>query len=112
MRVFFFIDFFKIFSILCHMGYVSARKIRIQTQLANVQLAIENLYTLQLEMSTQSVDSYGFDSGEGSQRTTRKKMTEIQDQIDRLEAKERHLINELYNIGIVNIRLRRKRPIC
>jgi len=49
-----------------------------------------------------------FDSGEGSQRTTRRKIQDIQDMIDRLEATESHLINELSNMGLVNVRLRRK----
>lgn len=100
------------FLLLCliydYMGYVSTRKTRLQNQLTRVQARLENLYEIILEMSETGVSSYAFDSGEGSQRTTRRSLTEIQDMIDRLEAQERHLINELNRMGIVSIRLRRK----
>jgi hypothetical protein len=58
------------------------------------------------------MESYEFDSGEGKQRTTRRTLKEIQNNIDQLEAKERSLINDLYGMGLVAIRLRRKRPSC
>lgn len=90
------------------MGYVTARKARLQAQLTQVQSSLTNLYSVMLEMATTGASSYAFDSGEGSQRTTRRSLNEIQDMIDRLEAKERHLINELYGMGIINVRLRRK----
>jgi hypothetical protein len=61
-------------------------------------------------MSASGVQSYAFDSGEGSQRTTRRSLKDIQDSLDRLYARENHLINALYNMGIVSIKLRRKGP--
>jgi hypothetical protein len=94
------------------MGYISARRARIQRNLAAVQASLEAAYASQLEASSTTVQSYEFDSGEGKQRTTRRTLKALQDQIDRLEAKERSLINELYNMGLVSIRLRRKRPSC
>ena len=90
------------------MGYISTKKALLQSQLAAVQATLTALYATQLELSASSAQSYAFDSGEGSQRTTRKKDSDIQDQIDRLEAKEAHLINALFNMGLVSIRLRRK----
>jgi hypothetical protein len=90
------------------MGYMTTRKSRIQAQLTAVQAALTKLYDTQLNFSEYENQSYAFDSGEGSQRTTRMDPLKIQEQIDRLEAKERHLINELYNMGIVSIKLRRK----
>jgi Mg2+ and Co2+ transporter CorA len=89
------------------MGYESERVIRLRRQLTAVQAALTNLYNNLTELSTGTADSYQFDSGDGSQRTTRRKLGDIQDQIDRLEAKESHLINELYNMGILSVRLRR-----
>lgn len=94
----------------CFMGYISSRRGRLQAQLARVQAALTALYDTQLELSSSTAKSYMFESGEGSQRTTRRDLKEIQDNIDRLEAKERSLINDLFNMGLVNIRLRRKRP--
>jgi len=90
------------------MGYVSSRKLRLQTQLARVQASLTSLYDTLSEAAASQNHSYMFDSGEGSQRTTRRKIQDIQDMIDRLEATESHLINELSNMGLVNVRLRRK----
>lgn len=90
------------------MGYISTRKARIQAQLTAVQASLTNLYSTLIALSTSENQSYAFDSGEGSQRTTKRNLTDVQDQIDRLEAKERHLINELYNMGIVSVKVRRK----
>lgn len=90
------------------MGYISIRKSRLQSQLTAVQAALAKLYETQLEFAGYENQSYMLDSGEGSQRTTRFDPLKIQDQIDRLEAKERHLINELYNMGLISIKLRRK----
>jgi len=90
------------------MGYITSRKARLQAQLARVQAALSALYDTQLELASSTAQSYAFDSGEGSQRTTRRDSSKIQDGIDRLEAKESHIVNELYNMGLVSIRLRRK----
>ena len=94
------------------MGYIDGRKSRLRAQLAKVQAALTSLYDQLIEQSASSVQSYQFDSGDGSQRTTRRKLSEIQDQIERLEATEEHLINELYNMGLTSIQLRRKNPYC
>ena len=90
------------------MGYTTTKKTMIQNQLAKVQAALANLYETQLSLSTTENQSYAFDSGEGNQRATRRSFKDIQDQIDSLEAKERSLVNELYSMGLVSIRLRRK----
>jgi len=94
------------------MGYIDARKSRLRAQLAKVQAALASLYDQLTEQSASSVQSYQFDSGDGSQRTTRRKLSEIQDQIERLEATEEHLINELYNMGLISVHVRRKNPYC
>ena len=94
------------------MGYIETRKSRLRAQLTKVQAALTSLYDQLTEQSASSVQSYQFDSGDGSQRTTRRKLSEIQDQIERLEATEEHLINELYNMGLTSIQLRRKNPYC
>lgn len=90
------------------MGYISNRKSRLQNQLTLVQTQIDNLSSVLTEMSLTGAHSYSFSSGEGEQRTTRRTLKEIQDSLDRLYATEAHLINELYNMGIVSIKLRRK----
>lgn len=92
------------------MGYISIKKALIQSQLAKVQAALAALYDIQLEASSSNIQSYAFDSGEGSQRTTRKDLSKLLDDISRLEATQDHLLNALYNMGIISIRLRRKKP--
>jgi len=94
------------------MGYIETRKSRLRAQLTKVQAALTSLYDQLIEQSASSVQSYQFDSGDGSQRTTRRKLSEIQDQIERLEDTEEHLINELYNTGLIVTQLRRKNPYC
>ena len=94
------------------MGYIETRKSHLKEQLLKVQTALASLYDQLTEQSNTSVQSYQFDSGDGSQRTTRRKLSEIQDQIERLEATEEHLINELYNMGLTSIQVRRKNPYC
>lgn len=94
------------------MGYIDGRKSRLRAQLAKVQAALTSLYDQLTEQSASSVQSYQFDSGDGSQRTTRRKLSEIQDQIEILEATEEHLINELYNMGLTSVQVRRKNPYC
>ena len=94
------------------MGYIETRKSHLKEQLLKVQTALASLYDQLAEQSASSVQSYQFDSGDGSQRTTRRKLSEIQDQIERLEATEEHLINELYNTGLIVTQLRRKNPYC
>lgn len=90
------------------MGYISIRKQRLQSQLTTIQTQIDNLNTVLTEMSVTGAQSYAFDSGDGSQRTTRRSLKEIMDMLDRLQAQENHIFNELYNMGIVSVRLRRK----
>ncbi len=90
------------------MDYITTRKTRLQSRLTHVQAQIEKLEGVVDEMAASGINSYQFDSGEGSQRTTRRSLSEIQDMIDRLYATESHLINELYNMGIVSVRLRRR----
>lgn len=93
-----------------HMGYVSSRKARLQARLTQVQAALSNFYDGLSEMSASGIKSYMFDSGEGSQRTTRYTYQEAIDAIRELEATEEHLINELYGMGLIGVRLRRKTP--
>lgn len=90
------------------MSYVTSRRARLRLQLSRVQAALATLYANLSELSTSSVQSYDFESGDGRQRATRRSLKDIQDQIERLEATEEHLINELSNMGLISVALRRK----
>jgi hypothetical protein len=90
------------------MSYQSIRYMRLKSQLATVQASLTALYNTLSEQSASGVVSYKFESGEGGQSTTRRGLDEILKSIRELEATEAHIINELYNVGIVAMRLRRK----
>ena len=92
------------------MPYISTRKTRLKTQLARTQAILNDLYNLIGDAALSGVVSYEFDSGEGRQRTTRYSLKELMDTISRLEATEMRLINELSNMGLMTIALRRKMP--
>lgn len=93
------------------MSYVTSRRTRLQQQLTLVQAMLATLYANLTELSASSVSSYDFESGEGRQRASRRSLKDVQDQIERLEATEEHLINELSNMGLISVALRRK-PGC
>lgn len=57
------------------------------------------------------VQSYQFDSGEASQRTTHRKLSELQDTIDRLNGLIRADEEFLSGAGITTLNLRRKRYV-
>ncbi len=90
------------------MSYITARIARLKAQLARVQTALAALYETYTDLAARGVESYLFDSGEGSQRSTRRKLSEIHNQIAQLEATEEHLLNELSGVGLVSTQLRRK----
>lgn len=94
------------------MGYIETRKSRLQAQLVRVQAALTSLYDQLTEQSASSIQSYEFDSGDGKQRTTRRKLSDIQEQIEKLEATEDWLTRELGGLGLVVTQLRRKNPYC
>ena len=92
------------------MGYVTDRQARLQKQLTSVQASLDALYSIRTEMAATGAKSYKFDSGEGSQSTTRRDLSEILESISQLEATESHLINEIYGMGIIAVKVRRKVP--
>ncbi len=89
------------------MSYISERRARLQRQLARVQAQLAALYDMSTDQAGKENEAYSFDSGEGQQRTTRRSLKDILEDIARLEATEDHLCNELYNMGIVSVRFRR-----
>lgn len=89
------------------MGYTSTRKARLEQQLTRTQAALTAAYSAFTELTGSTVESYTFDSGEGLQKVKRRGVTKQLNEIKRLEATEAHLINQLHNMGLVTIRLRR-----
>jgi hypothetical protein len=85
----------------------SAQRAAIQARIdtATAQLAIANAtYT---RLLAQDAEEYRFDSGEGSQRAIKRKLTEVKGQIDALQSDIDRLNAQLSNIGLMTINLRR-----
>jgi hypothetical protein len=78
-----------------------ARLAKNKALLAEAQTALEN--TIKAE-----VESYRFDTGEGSQMTKRRKFSDLTDLIDRLNSWIREDEDFLAGAGVVSINLRRK----
>lgn len=90
------------------MSYHSDRRIRLLAQKAQYEKTLTSLYTSLDDAAASGVESYKFDSGEGSQSTKRRSLTEIQESITFFESRLSWVINELNNMGIVTLQFRRK----
>jgi predicted nucleic acid-binding Zn-ribbon protein len=85
----------------------AAQRAAIQARIdtATAQLAIANAtYTTLLGQDT---EEYKFNSGEGAQWAVKRKLSEVEKQITRLEARIDALNRQLSDTGLVNITLRR-----
>jgi len=91
------------------MGYLNSTErstlIERRTEYETMLETVKATYTAELE---NPVEEYRFDSGEGSQRAKRRKLSELKEQIEWLEG-EIDLINRrLKGSGIVTLNVRRK----
>lgn len=91
------------------MSYQSAKKARLLAKKTKLESQISTLETTLDGLLATEVEEYRFDDGEGSQRVKRRKFEEVQKQLDNLEARLEAVCRELAGLGLVNIRLRRKR---
>ena len=60
------------------------------------------------ELLANNVESYRFDSSEGEQQTKRRKLQDIKEQVDSLQAEIDNIRRRLDGKGIVNMNLRRR----
>lgn len=90
------------------MTYASIRNARLLRKLAHIQAALDALYSQYESLAATQNESYEFDSGDGKQKTKRRSMTDVLNDIQRLEAEEASVINDLYNMGLVSVKVRRK----
>ena len=91
------------------MTYQSARKTRLLARKTTLEAQIATLETTQSSLLETEVEKYRYDSGEGSQQVTRRKLKEISNQLDNLYATLDKVCRDLAGLGLVSIRLRRKR---
>jgi len=90
--------------------YQRNRRARLLAKKTAIEAALDALDVAYLAaVENAEVESYKFDSGEGSQQTKRRNLSEIRKESDALEADLSHVINELAGVGILNVQLRRKR---
>ena len=87
------------------MAITAARKARIIARIEKLEDYADSLYTLQANFD--SVESYNFNSGEGSQQTKFRSLTEVDMAIRRTESTIERLYRILLGYGIVNVNLRR-----
>lgn len=93
------------------MSFVSDRRASLIRQRDKIIAALTVLYDQLTDASISSVKSYKFDSGDGSQSAVRRDFSEIQTQIEKLEATLARIQGELAGVGILSLKLRRKTPV-
>lgn len=87
------------------MGITSARKIWIQERITLKKAYLTSLYNLQENFD--DVLNYKFDSGEGSQSTVYRSVSEVSRTIRQVESQIDRLNRELLGHSIINVTLRR-----
>lgn len=68
---------------------------------------LEKAYETYDELLSDGVESYRFDSGDGSQQTKKRNLNELKTQIDKLESEVDSICRQLDRKGLTNIALRR-----
>ena len=87
------------------MAITQARKTRLENRITKKELYLTSLYTLQENFD--DVLNYKFDSGEGSQSTVFRSVSEVSRTIRQIESQIDRLNRELLGHSIVNVNLRR-----
>lgn len=87
------------------MAITAARKARYQARITQLEKNLESLYSIQDNFD--SVESYKFDSGEGSQQTKFRSISDVMKAISRTEASIDRYYRLLNGTAIVNMNLRR-----
>lgn len=81
---------------------------RLQAQLARLEAQIEAANVVLDSLTTQEIESYRLDTGEGSQQAKRWDMAKIDSLISRLEQRAEHIRQRLTGLGCVSLNVRRK----
>jgi len=84
---------------------------RIREEIATKEAQKAKAETLLDTLLGEEIESYRFDSGEGSQQAKRRKLTEVKEIIDSLEQEIANLYRRLECGGLVVMNLRRKQRV-
>lgn len=76
---------------------------RINSQITALETALDSAY------ENSEVEEYSFNSNEGSQRTKRRSIKELSQELEKLDSRKMRILNKLYGHAIINLNLRRKR---
>jgi hypothetical protein len=85
----------------------TARRTALLAELATLE-ALKTKYESALTEVSAGVESYKFDSGEGSQQTKNRSLKEIRETLDWVNSRIEAINRRLNGTGIVNLNLRRK----
>jgi uncharacterized protein Yka (UPF0111/DUF47 family) len=81
---------------------------RIIAKIVKKEALLEKAYETYEELLSSDIHSYRFDSNEGHQRAESKRLSELKEQIDSLEAEIDYLYRQLTCSGLTSINVRRK----
>ena len=86
----------------------SAKYTRLLARLRQKEASLELAYEMYDKLVAEDILEYRFESGEGAQRVERRKLLNIMQNIQVLEAEIDHLYGRLCGTGIVKMNMRRK----
>lgn len=89
--------------------FTAAKRARIIAEIETKESQLDELNTAYLAaIKNSEVEEYAFNSGEGSQRTKRRSIKEIRQEIEYLESSIDRLYRRLNGTTLINMSLRRK----
>ena len=110
-KVRFFLTFFFIYNTGCSMGCLtSSRVAAIKAEIVELDelIAVAKI-AYKAALSNSEIETYRFDSGDGSQRADRRSPKQIREEIESLQATRNRLQRKLDGTSNVNMSLRRRR---
>ena len=90
------------------MSLTAARQTSVKNQIAIIDAQLAKANTTYESLLGQEVESYRFDSGEGSQQAKRRKLDALESSIEYLNIRREKLLQRLNCSGLVNINLDRR----
>ncbi len=90
------------------MSINSAQATNIKAQITTIDAQLDAANTTYTNILAEEIESYKFDSREGSQQAKRRKLEDLDTIIIRLGIRRDHLIQKLNCSGVTNLKLSRR----